>query len=316
MAAPVIRKAARQQAKIRLAYSGTSGSGKTTSALMTAFGLVGDWDKVGFVDSENRSADLYANFTVPGTRFTIGEFQKIDIDAPFTPERYIESIRAFEAAGVEVVVIDSISHEWEGKGGCLEIHERLGGQFKHWSEVTPRHRAFIDAILQSKCHVITCARAKTDYAMSTDNGKTKVEKVGLKDVTREGFDYEVTADLDLDILHNARASKDRTGLFMGSPAFIPSVDTGKALKSWCEAGDPVVAPSPARSGTGEGQSSPPAPGVVPEVLTEAIKEINSAATQDELDDVVAKYKGQFNHDQKKQVGAAWNARKKSLEGGS
>lgn len=310
MATIQMRKAARSKAKIRLGLSGPSGSGKTTGALLAAYGLCGDWDKICLIDTENRSADLYANFTIPGTKFTIGEFQKIDIDAPYNPERYIEAIHAAEEAGMEVVVIDSISHEWEGKGGCLEIHERLGGQFKHWAEVTPRHRAFIDAILQSPIHVITCARAKIDYAVTTDGGKTKVEKVGLKDVTREGFDYELTADLDLDLLHNARASKDRTGLFMDRPAFVMTVETGIALKAWSEKGEP---PAPAAT-----VSAPAAATNNPQKFTAEgiIAEIKAAKTEDALQDIVAKIKGVFQGKERDDIGVSYNARKKELESGS
>lgn len=302
-----LRKASRSQAKIRLGLSGPSGSGKTTGALMAAYGLVGDWDKICLIDTENRSGDLYANFKVPGTNFTIGEFQKIDIDAPYSPERYIEAIRAAEAAGMEVAVLDSISHEWDGKGGCLEIHERLGGQFKHWAEVTPRHRAFIDAILQSPIHIITCARSKIDYAVTTDGGKTKVEKVGLKDITREGFDYELTADLDIDLLHNARASKDRTGLFMDRPAFVITIDTGKALKAWCEMGEP---PAPART-----VSAPAAASSNPQGLSvESVKaEIEAAKSEDDLTDIISRIKGVFQGQDRKAVADAWNARKEFLQ---
>ena len=223
-----LRKATRQQAKIRLGFSGPSGSGKTYSALLVAFGLCGNWDKIALIDTENRSADLYSD---------LGAFNKLDLDAPYSPERYIEAIKTCELAGMEVVIIDSISHEWEGKGGCLEIQDKLGGKYQNWAEVTPRHRNFINAILTSKCHVITTARSKTEYAMITEGNKTKVEKLGLKDITREGFDYELTSDLDLDLSHNARASKDRTGLFMDKPAFTPSVATGKTIKAWCEMGE-------------------------------------------------------------------------------
>ncbi len=119
---------------------------------------------------------------------------------------------------MEVIIIDSITQEWEGKGGCLEIQESLGGKYQDWAKVTPRHRAFIEAILQSTCHLISTVRRKQDYDMVKDgNGKTKVEKLGLKEVTREGFEYELTFNLELDIRHNATASKDRTGFLWASP---------------------------------------------------------------------------------------------------
>jgi hypothetical protein len=224
-----LRKATRTKAKIRLGLSAVSGGGKTYSALQIAKGIAGEWGKVAIIDTENGSADLYSH---------LGDYNVISLSAPYTPERYIDAIKSCESAGMEVIIIDSITHEWDGKGGCLEILEQLGGKYQDWKNVTPRHQNFIDAILQSKCHVITTVRRKQDYDMSRDsNGKVKVEKAGLKEVTREGFEYELTANIELDIKHNATASKDRTGLFMGKPSFVPSEETGKLIKEWCETGE-------------------------------------------------------------------------------
>lgn len=223
-----LRKASRKKSKIRLGLSAPAGAGKTYSALLIAKGITGDMSKVAIIDTENGSADLYEN---------LGEYNVLPLTAPFTPERYIEAISACESAGMEVIIIDSITHEWDGPGGCLEIMDKLGGKYQDWAKVTPRHNAFIRAILQSPCHVITTVRRKQDYEMTKDNsGKVKVEKVGLKEVTREGFEYELTINLELDIHHNATASKDRTQLFMGHPSFTPSVETGKMIAEWCESG--------------------------------------------------------------------------------
>ncbi|MBD0297441.1 MAG: AAA family ATPase, partial [Flavisolibacter sp.] len=188
-----------------------------------------DWSKIAIIDSENNSADLYAH---------LGGFNVLPLTAPFSPERYIEAIKACEEAGMEVIIVDSITHEWDGKGGCLEIVESLGGKYQDWAKVTPRHQAFIDAILYSTCHVITTVRRKQDYEMIKDgNGKIKVEKGGLREITREGFEYELTINLELDTRHNATASKDRTGLFMGRPAFVPNEKTGELIAQWCEQGE-------------------------------------------------------------------------------
>ena len=223
-----LRKATRQKAKIRLGLSAISGGGKTYSALLIAYGLCGDWSKIAIIDTENGSGDLYAN---------LGDYNVLPLVAPYSPERYIAAIQDCENAGMEVIIIDSITHEWDGKGGCLEIVESYGGKYQDWAKVTPRHQAFIDAILQSKCHVITTVRRKQDYEMTKDaSGKLKVEKAGLKEVTREGFEYELTANLELSMSHHARALKDRTGLFMGKPEFIPSIETGKMITEWCNTG--------------------------------------------------------------------------------
>lgn len=224
-----LRKATRKKAKIRLGLSAVSGGGKTYSAILVAKGLCGDLSKVAIIDTENGSADLYAH---------LGDFNVLPLTAPFTPERYIEAIRSCEKAGMEVIIVDSISHEWDGKGGCLEIVEGLGGKYQDWAKVTPRHQAFLEAILHSPCHVITTVRRKQDYEMVKDgNGKVKVEKGGLREITREGFEYELTINLEMDTNHNATASKDRTGLFMGKPAFVPSEKTGEIIENWCEQGE-------------------------------------------------------------------------------
>ncbi len=228
-----LRKATRQKAKIRLGLSAVSGGGKTYSALLIAYGLCGDWTKIALIDTENGSGDLYAH---------LGDYNVLPLQAPYSPERYIECIKTCEQSGAEVIIIDSITHEWDGKGGCLQIQESLGGKYQDWAKVTPRHTAFIESILSSSCHVITTVRRKQDYEMTKDSGgKMKVEKAGLKEVTREGFEYELTANLELDVRHNATASKDRTGLFADKPAFVPSEATGKMILEWCENGEDVEA---------------------------------------------------------------------------
>ena len=242
-----LRKATRKKAKIRLGLSAVSGAGKTVSALLIAYGMVGDWDKIAIIDTESESADLYANHRLP-TGFVIGEFLTRPLSSPYTPDKYVEAIKECEAAGVEVIIIDSITHEWDGKGGCLEIVDQIaqGSASKNsyiaWGKVTPRHQAFIEAMLTSKCHIITTVRRKQDYEMSKDDrGKLQVEKAGLKEVTRDGWEYELTANLQLDMSHLAKASKDRTGLFMGKPEFVPSEETGRMIAEWCDMGiDPKV----------------------------------------------------------------------------
>lgn len=229
-----LRKATRQKAKIRLGLSAVSGGGKTMSAILIAKGLAkGDLSKVAIIDTENGSADLYSH---------LGEYNVLPLEAPYSPENYVKAIKTCEDAGMEVIIVDSITHEWDGKGGILEIHNAMtGNSFANWASLTPRHQKFIDAILQSKAHVITTVRRKQEYEMTKDsNGKTVIEKGGLKEITRDGFEYELTANLQLDMKHNASALKDRTGLFMGQPDFVPTEETGKLILEWCENGvEPV-----------------------------------------------------------------------------
>lgn len=224
-----LRKAARQKAKIRLGLSAASGAGKTYSSILIAKGLAGgDLSNVAIIDTENGSADLYAE---------LGDYNVLTLRPPFTPEKFISAIKECEKAGMEVIIIDSITHEWEGEGGCLDIYNSLGGKYQDWAKITPRHQKFIDAIVQSPVHMITTVRRKQDYDMVKDgSGKVKVEKVGMKEVTRDGYEYELTINLDIDMNHMATASKDRTGLFMGRHSFMPSEQTGELIKEWCESG--------------------------------------------------------------------------------
>lgn len=224
-----LQQAQRHQVKLRLGLSGASGFGKSYSALLLAYGITNDWSKIAIIDTENNSASLYSH---------LGNYNVLTLNQPYSPERYIEAINTCERASMEVIIIDSITHEWSGKGGCLQIHEDLGGTFQMWAKVTPRHQAFIDAILGSKSHIITTVRRKMDYSLDiTSNGKTKVIKHGTKEVTREGFEYELTVNFEfINDKHLVSASKDRTGLFMGKPEFVINSSTGKRLLEWCNQG--------------------------------------------------------------------------------
>ena len=226
-----IRKAERKQSKLRIGLSSPSGAGKTYSALLLAKGLCGSWDKVGMIDTETGRGDFYSD---------LGGYVIATMEAPFTPEKYIEYINALIASGVEVLIVDSISHEWEGKGGCLEINERLaqakykGNTWSAWNETTHRHQKFIDAIIQAPVHVITTVRNKVDTVMTDDK---KVKKVGTKEITREGFEYELTVNFALDRdTHTAIASKDNTRLFDSRDPFVITEGTGKDLAEWVMGG--------------------------------------------------------------------------------
>ncbi len=224
-----LKKAQRMQSKIKVALQGPSGSGKSYSSLLIASGLTNnDWSKIAIIDTENHSADLYSH---------LGEYNVLNLTKPFSPERYIQAIETCEKAGMEVIIIDSITHEWDGSGGILEVHGNMtGNSFTNWAKMTPRHNAFVQKILQANCHVIATIRTKTDYALTERNGKYIPEKLGLKGITRDGMDYEFTVVFDLDIKHNARASKDRTGLFMDKPESVIVPGHGIRIKRWCESG--------------------------------------------------------------------------------
>jgi hypothetical protein len=223
-----LNQASRRKAKIKLGIQSPSGGGKTMSALLIAYGLCGNWSKIAVIDTENNSADLYAH---------LGEYKTLSLEPPYTPERYMEGIDICLEAGMEVIVVDSTSHEWDN---LLDYHSSLpGNSFTNWGKVTPRHEAFVNKILQSNVHFICTIRSKTDYVLTDKNGKQVPEKVGLRGVQRENLEYEFTVVLELDIKHHAKASKDRTGLFTGKPEFVPTVETGRAILEWCSKGEDI-----------------------------------------------------------------------------
>lgn len=226
-----LKKATRKAVKLKLNLSAPSGAGKTYSALRLAYGLVGDWSKIAVIDTENGSASLYSH---------LGDFNVIDLEPPFSPERYIQAIQACVEGGMELIIIDSSSHEWSGIGGCLQINEELaqakyrGNTWSAWNEVTPRHDRFVGTILHTPVHVITCTRSKTETIMTDDK---KVKKVGMKDTQREGWEYELTVSLSIDRdTHKAVASKDRTGLFIDVDPFLITEETGQRIREWCDSG--------------------------------------------------------------------------------
>lgn len=235
------KKAVRKSAKLRLALTGPSGSGKTYSALLLAMGIGG---KIAVIDTEHGSASLYAHLC---------DFDALELEPPYSPERYIEAIRAAEKAGYEIIIVDSTTHEWSGSGGCLEINEKTahakfrGNTWSAWNDTTPRHRAFIDAMLQANAHVIATGRSKTETAQVEDGGRKKVVKMGMKTEQRDGFEYEFTAVLDLiHDGHYATASKDRTGLFTDTDPEAVTVEMGQKLRAWLDSGakpEPKLSPA-------------------------------------------------------------------------
>ena len=218
----IIRKAERKQAKIKMAIQGPAGSGKTFSSLLLAKGLCDSLERVCVIDTENGSSDLYSD---------LGPYYNIAISSPFTPEKYIQAIELAESEGMQVIIIDSLSHSWEY---LLDYHSGLpGNSFANWSKVTPRNNALFSKILSSRAHIIATLRVKQDYVLTDKNGKMVPEKVGLKAIQRDGADYEFTLVFEVNIKHQVSCNKDRTGLFIDCPEFIIDPTTGESIKKWC-----------------------------------------------------------------------------------
>jgi hypothetical protein len=225
-----IRQAKRAGSKVVIGIAGQSGDGKTLTALYLARGIVNSASEIGFLDTENRRGSLYADkLDAP---FLIG-----DLYPPFSPHRYSQAIKEFQDAGVKVLVIDSVTHEWEGEGGCEDIAASGSGKIANWKLAKAEHKKFMNTLLQSDMHIICCIRAreKTDFK----NPKQPVS-LGIQPICEKNFMFEMTASI---MMHNR--GKNQTFLkmpddlfsafgngqgYVGSPA-------GKALIDWVNSGD-------------------------------------------------------------------------------
>lgn len=225
-------KAERKKSKLRLALTGPSGSGKTYGSLLIAKGLGG---RIAVIDTEKGSAALYSHLV---------DFDVLDLDPPYSPERYKEAVELAVKCGYDVIIIDSISHEWSGAGGCLELNEEIaktrfkGNTWSAWNITKARHRGLIDCLLGCPAHIIVTMRSKTETAQVEINGRKQVQKLGMKSEQNDGIEYEFTTVLDL--IHDgnfAQPSKDRTGLFPPNcDAFKLSENIGEKLIAWLESG--------------------------------------------------------------------------------
>ena len=185
-----IKPAVRERVNLRICLAGESGSGKTHSALMLAAGISGDKRPL-VIDTESRKSLMDAG------RF---EFDHADFEPPFTPERFVEAIRAGEQAGYAAIIVDSISDEHEGPGGLLDMRDAIstsgpGG----WKEPKRRHKAMMQAFKQCRSTLIFCARAdeKLDMTQRDERGKTIVTKLGWTPVTERRFRHDMVLMLTL-----------------------------------------------------------------------------------------------------------------------
>lgn len=192
-----IRTAEREGARLVVGIAGISGSGKTYTALQIAYGLANfDASKVGLLDTENRRGSLYADI-LKDEHGKVQKFKVGDLDAPFSPSRYIEAIRQFQKAGVEVLVIDSVSHEWEGLGGCHDIANPPGVTLKiaKWNDAKAEHKRFMNVLLASNMHIIVCIRARNKVKPVKVGGKTEFEDQGVMPVQEQNFMFELTVSM-------------------------------------------------------------------------------------------------------------------------
>jgi len=288
----MFKPAEKRQAKLRMTIDGPAGSGKTYTALRFAYAIATrTGGKIAVVDTERGSASKYVGEAPDGTpwQFDVLELQN------FSPERYAEAVLAAGRAGYSVLVIDSLSHAWEGVGGALEIKDRISGSsnensFTAWRHVTPLHNRMIDAILQSPLHVITTMRSRTEYVPEVTNGKiTGVRRVGLAPVQRPGMEYEFDLVCDMDWAHILTVAKSRCPLVADMQVEKPGPEFVNIVLDWLD-------------GKGKGSAvsvAVPKPQITMEQLLEqfdaaAIMEANGGkipATQEEVEMVFGVLKG-------------------------
>ena len=238
------KKATKKQVKARIAIAGPSGSGKTYTGLVAATALA-QGGQIAVIDTERGSASLYSDYF---------DFDVLELEPPFSPQVYKQAIRAAEDAGYGVILIDSLSHAWEGEGGALDLadeataRQRTPNSYTAWREVTPLHREMVDAILQSKAHIVATMRSKTEYAIESTNGKTNIRKVGMAPIQRAGMEYEFTVVGDMDVDNKIVISKSRFAPLQSKVQLKPDVSFFRPFVDWLNSGDAnVEAPKPTRT---------------------------------------------------------------------
>lgn len=237
----VINQAKRELIWTKTALMGASGSGKTYSALRLATGML---EKLKELGQEKNGKILLANTEASRGRYYANEFNYhiVDVGAPHNPERYVELIDFVVKNNYPILILDSSSHEWEGKGGCLELHQQAGGTFQSWAKVTPRHDKFIQAIADSPIHIIATMRGKDQYEIEkNESGKSNVKKLGVGAQQRQGFEYEFTATFSID-KSLATVQKDNTHIFEGSSGEVLSETFGKKIIEWANSGEGYTPP--------------------------------------------------------------------------
>lgn len=238
-----IQPAKRKSVPMLISLAGVSGSGKTYSALLLAAGLAGDGGKVGFLDTENGRGSMYADS--PGIRSALPQGYEIaEMREPFAPARYSEAVEAFQKHGCKVLVIDSMTHEWEGYGGCSDIAEnnKLRGM-PNWSKAKMEHKRMMNHLLASSMHLVFCLRAREKVKiMKNAQGKEEVVPIGLQAIQEKNFIFEMTLSLLLEEQTHrpvvTKCPEPLLPLFQGEHQLVTK-SMGEKLRAWAEAGAPA-----------------------------------------------------------------------------
>ncbi len=216
-----------------------SGGGKTYSALRLAAGMIEELEKI----TGKKQEIWLANNEGSRGKYYANEFNYkiIELMPPHEPELYYDLIDYAEVSEpCGVLIIDSLSKEWAGEGGCLDIANSMAGTFQNaWKNVSPRHRRVMDKVVDSHLIIIATMRGEDQYVMETDErGKVKPVKIGVGARTGKDFEYEFTCTFSLDQKTNsAETFKDNTHLFENKPAMKLTEQDGINLIKWANESD-------------------------------------------------------------------------------
>lgn len=282
-----LKKAKRQMLRLAMALIGPSGSGKTVGGLILAYGMMKEkypdateehiWSLIGLVDTEHERSLIYEGMEKGNVM--IGQFWHYDLKAPFSVERYTKAIMDMKAEGVEVVIVDSLSHAWMGEGGVLDYHDTAGGKFQSWNDTNKK--AYFPLVSMatgenSGLHIINTIRSKQDHAAQmSESGKMEVVKLGLQPVQRDQFEYEFQIALNIDMDNLVHASKDNSDIFKGYNGSI-TPEHGAKLFQWLEQGVDIFAERRAAEKAAE------------EERLAMVDELRKLETEYELQEVVTK----------------------------
>lgn len=341
-----IKKAVKEEAKLRMFIAAVSGGGKTFSSISIMSGLC---KRILVADTENKSASKYAGDFPPDT------FDVVELQPPFHPRRVVEFLQLARAEGYDGAIIDSLSPFWNGTGGILELVDEIADRaaangrkrdtFAAWNEGTKLYREMMDAIIHAPIHVIATARAKMAYEKD-ETGK-KINKVGYAPEFKDGAEYEFDIEASMDIDHRLAIGKTRVRPLDGKMFRQPGRELGEGLARWLSGAPaavaappapvPVAAPAPppvaeqptkvdapplaTPSPKPESERRPApladSPATNPDAVDRAIAAMGKAATPAELDEVAAKVRAALKLAQddprRARLGAAYSERKGVLQ---
>lgn len=234
------KNAKNYERKLRLALMGPPKSGKSFTALTIAHALAGENGKVAVIDTENASASKYAEMF---PSFDVSELEQ------FNPDAYVREIHEAEHLGYDVLIIDSLTHAWNGPGGLLEYKDQLAKSGKQgmnsytaWSEASPKHTNLIYAITHAKMHVIVTLRTKVEYVLEERKGKQVPVKIGLAPIQRDETEYEFDIMGTMDKQHTLTIDDSRCPALDNVSIPIPDGGVATTIRAWL-AGEPMPEPS-------------------------------------------------------------------------